>query len=140
MALKSYNFAKVAVSLGGRILTGFADGESITVERNEDAWTLRIGADGEGTRAKSNNRSGRVTMRFLQTAEANAILNSFAAADEIADAGAQPFFMKDVGGNSLYSAEQMWIVKRPAAGFGNEAGEREWVLETDNLVMFEGGN
>ncbi len=140
MALKSYNFGKVAVIFGGRQLTGFADGEAVSVERNEDAWSLLVGADGEATRAKSNNRSGRVTIRLLQTSESNAILNDFAKADDLADAGAQALFIKDNSGNSLYSAEQAWIVKMPAATHGNEAGTREWVLETDNLVINEAGN
>lgn len=140
MALKSFNFAKVAVSVGGRPITGFADGEAITVERNEDAFSLLVGADGEATRAKSNNRSGRITLRLLQTSESNLILNDFAQADEVGDAGLVPVFIKDASGNSIYTAEQAWVVKRPSAAFGAEAGDREWVLETDNLVMREAGN
>ena len=140
MALKAYNFAKVAVIFGGRQLTGFADGDAVTVERNEDAFTLLIGADGEGTRSKSNNRSGRVTVRLLQTSESNAILNAFAKADDLSDTGLQPLLVKDASGNSLYSAELAWIVKMPAATLGAEAGDREWVFETDNLVINEAGN
>lgn len=140
MALKTYNFKQVAVIVGGRQITGFAEGDAVTVERNEDSWTLQVGAEGESTRSKSNNRSGKVTLRLQQASESNAVLDGFRIADELADNGLVPVLVKDNSGNSLYSAEQAWVVKPPAAAHGNKSAEREWVLETDNLVILEAGN
>lgn len=140
MALKPYDFKQVAFILGGRIITGFAEGEAITVERDEDSFTLMVGADGDATRAKSNNRSGTVTIRLLQTSESNLILQGFASADELSNAGLVPMLIKDNSGNSLFTAEQAWVQKPPAASFGAEGTEREWVIRTDNLIMVHGGN
>lgn len=140
MALKTYDFKQVAVIVGGRIVTGFAEGTGVTVERNEDAWTLQVGAEGEATRSKSNNRSGRVTLTLQQASESNAILDAFRQADELSNNGLQPMLIKDNSGNSLYTAEQCWVVKAPSAAFGAESDSREWILETDALVIVEAGN
>lgn len=140
MALKTYDFKQVAVIVGGRIITGFSDGDAVQVERNEDAWSLQVGAEGEATRSKSNNRSGKVTLSLQQASESNAILSGFAKSDELSNGGLFPLLVKDNSGSSLYAAEQAWIVKSPAATLGMESAAREWVIETDNLQVFEGGN
>lgn len=137
--LKTYDFKEVAVTFGGRIITGFADGDAVAVELNEDEWTLQVGAEGEATRSKSNNNSAKVTIRLQQASESNAVLNAFAMADKLKNSGAQPFFMK-TGGGSVYSCLAAWVVKRPAAPYAAEAGVREWVLETDSMDILENGN
>jgi hypothetical protein len=140
MAVSTYDPKQVAIIFGGFSLSGFADGSFVTVERNEDAFTLQMGTDGEGTRSKSNNKSGRVTVRLMQSSESNAILSGIAKSDELSNSGVQPLMVKDNSGASLYVAEQSWIVKMPSAEYDREASEREWIIETDSLQMFEGGN
>ena len=138
--MQTFDFKKVALVIGGRLITGFAEGEAITVERDEDTWTLQVGSDGEATRSKSNNRAGKVTFRVKGASTANAILTGFIKADELNNGGLIPMMLKDNSGASLYSAEQGYLVKPPSAGYGAEETEREYVYQTDNLIMFEGGN
>ena len=137
---KTYNPKKVAVICGAFQITGFADGTFVNVEMNEDQWSLQMGTDGEGTRSKSNNFSARVTITLMQSSDSNQILQAFWNSDRVSDAGVFPFLLKDNSGRTLHAAEQMWVVKQPASEFGRESGSREWVLETDNLIPFEGGN
>jgi hypothetical protein len=140
MAAKTYDPSQVAIIVGGFQITGFADGSFLTVARNTDAFALYIGTDGEGTRAKSNNKSGRITLTLAQSSDSNAILSGIAAADELSNSGIVPVLIKDNSGNSLYAAETAWIVKAPDSEFGREVGAREWIIETDNLAVFVGGN
>jgi hypothetical protein len=140
MAVKTYDASQVAIIVGGFNITGFADGSFVSVERNADAFALYVGTDGEGTRAKTNNKSGRFTFTLSQSSDSNAILSGIAAADELKNAGVVPVLVKDGSGASLYAAETAWIVKQPAAEFGREIGSREWILETDELVVFTAGN
>jgi ribonuclease HI len=121
-------------------MTGFADGSFETVARNTDAFALYVGTDGEGTRAKSNNKSGKVTITLAQSSDSNAILSGIAALDELSNNGIVPLLIKDNSGLSLYAAETAWIVKQPDSEFGREIGSREWILETDSLAMFTAGN
>lgn len=137
---KTYDPSQLQIIVGGFQISGFADGSFVTVARNADAFALYMGTDGEGTRAKSNNKSGRITFTLAQSSDSNAILSGIAAADELANSGVIPVLVKDGSGISLYAAETAWIVKYPDSEFGREVGTREWILETDSLAVFVGGN
>lgn len=138
--VKTYDPKQVAVIVGGKIMAGFADGSFVKVERNEQAFNLKVGVDGEGTRAKSNNLSGKVTITLMQSSDSNDDLSGFAAADELSNTGAVPMLIKDASGRSLFSAVTAWVQKYSDAEFAKEAMTRAWVLETDELLVFEGGN
>jgi hypothetical protein len=140
MALKTYDPKKIVVIVGGAIITGFADGAFVRVERNNDTFSIASGSDGEVTRVKSNDKTGRITLTLQASSDSNDILSGFTALDELANAGVVPVLIKDVLGTSLATAARAWVVKPPAAEFGKEVGTREWVLETDELVWFVGGN
>lgn len=137
---KTYNPKKVAIICGGFEMRGLADGTFVTVALNEDQWSLQMGTDGEGTRSKSNNYSAQVTVSLMQSSDSNQVLQAFWNSDRLSDGGVFPLLIKDNSGRSLYAAEQAWIKKQPDAELSREASAREWVIETDNLVPFEGGN
>ncbi len=141
MALRVYDPKQITLIFGptGQI-TGFADGTFVTVEKNEDAFSLQIGTDGDGTRSKSNNQSGRITISLMQSSPANDVLSLIHNADLELGSGVFPLFIKDLQGNSIFEASQAWITRFPSAGYGREAEAREWVIETDNLIMFAGGS
>jgi hypothetical protein len=140
MAVKNYDFKKVSVIAGSQPLQGFAEGDAVTIETNEDAWLLLNGADGESTRAKNNNRSGRVTVVLLGSSSSNDYLSALHTADQLSGNAPFPIMVKDNTGTSLHSAATAWIVKPPAATFGKEASTRTWIFETDELITFHGGN
>lgn len=137
---KTYNPKKVAVIVGGFEMKGFADGTFVNIAMNEDQWSLQMGTDGEGTRSKSNNHSAQITISLMQSSDSNQVLQGFWNSDRLSDGGVVPLLIKDNSGRSLWAAEQCWVKKQPDAELGREAAGREWVLETDNLVPFEGGN
>ncbi len=135
----TYDPDKVVVSFMGNILTHFADGTFVTLERNEDAFTLMVGADGETARARNQNRSGTLTLTLMQTSPSNDILAALAAADELDGLGVGPLLVKDLQGSTLALAQNAWIKKIATAEFGKELGSREWVFEMDSLQLFNGG-
>ena len=138
--VKTYDASKVAVIIGGFVMGGYADGSFINVEHDEDAFALQIGTDGEGTRSKTNNRAGTVTLTLQQGSDSNDVLSGFAAADQIGNSGLFPLLIKDGSGRTVHQATTAWIQKMPATEFGREAGQREWVIRTDELISFVGGN
>ena len=140
MSVKTYDPKEVALIVEGVQMSGFAEGSFITVSRNADAWSLQVGADGEGTRSKSNNKSGRIAFTLMQSSDSNVIMSALALRDEVTSSGAVPVLLKDNSGDSLYMCETAWVVKFPDATFETDATGREWVLETDVLVPYEGGN
>jgi len=138
--MKNYNPKKVSVIIGVSLITGFADGSMVSVERNSDMYTLAMGTDGEGTRAKSNDKSGVITITLMHSSPSNAVLSALAALDEAVDGGVVPALIRDANGLTLHAAKQIWVRKRPVSSYEREATDREWILETDDLEMFDGGN
>ena len=140
MSAKTYDFKQVACILGTRQITGFAEGDSISVEYESNLFNTVVGADGEATRAKANNRSAKITLRMLKTSLGNDILNEYYQADLLSNGGTFPFMLKDNNGSELHAAEQCWVEKEPSTPFGQDAPIREWTLRTSFLVSTFGGN
>lgn len=141
--VKTYDSNQVIAVFGGVIMAdGREDGDFISIARNEEKYTLRVGADGEAARSRTNNNSTRVTVRLLNTSSANLALSALYNVGEAAGGNANvfPLLIQDLSGNSLYVAEQAWIVQMPAINFGKEVGTVEWVFETPSLAMVHGGN
>ena len=137
---RTYDPALVIINVDGRDISGFADGTFVGMERNNDAFTLTVGADGENTRAKSNDRSGRFTFTLQQSSPSNDILSEIASQDERANGGVVPVRVADKSGTTLGQAEKAWVVKKPATTFAKETENREWILETGELLLDVGGN
>jgi hypothetical protein len=142
LSTKLYDPQSVIVVFGDHRIEGFAENSMVTVERNEDTFALKVGVDGEGTRVRSANRSGRVKVVLMQTSESNRVLSGIQVADEKSPIGAgiRPLMTKDAMGHSMHFAKEAWIVKPTAAEYGKEVGEREWEFESADMENFEGGN
>ena len=143
MAVKTYDPNNILMIFGAiSIDGGLADGTFVTVEYNEDAFTLMMGSDGNGARAKSNNNSGRATFTVLQTSEVNQLLSAQHNIDKLSPSGdgIAPLLIKDKEGATLVAAGTAWIVKSANSEYAKEVSTREWIIETDNLDMLVGGN
>jgi hypothetical protein len=142
MGVNVYDPKSVVLAFGPILVSGYADGTFVIAERNEDNFVLMMGSDGEACRAKSNNKSGRVTVTLLQSSMTNDLLAAAAVIDERSTSGdgISPLLCKDNSGRGLFTAETAWIVKPATATYGREVENREWVFETNELIMFAGGN
>ena len=140
--LRTYDASEVVIIVSGVTIEGFADGDFVVVDDDEDAYTMQVGTDGEAARSKTNNRGATMTINTLQTSAANTQLSVLHNLDRNSSGGAGigPFLCKDNSGNALYNAENSWIQKRPTATFGREAQAREWVARTNNMQSVDAGN
>lgn len=142
MAVKTYDPSNVSMFYGAIPMSGFAQDSAITVEHDEDDWSLVVGVDGEGTRSKTSNRSATITVALMQSSAVNDLLSASRILDNDTPngTGGQALLIKDNSGRSLYSAVSCWIQKAPTAELNREATTREWTFRTDNLVALHGGN
>lgn len=138
--VKTYDPKQVSFIFGGKIGHGYADGTFIVVERDEPTFTKKVGVDGEACRAKSNNKGGKITITLLQSSEFNDDLAAFQAADELTNQGVQPALVKDNSGRTVCAAGTAWIQKPANGEFAKETSNRVWIIETDEIDMFIGGN
>jgi len=139
LALRSFDPKEVSVIIGEFIIAGFSD-DVITVARDNPNFEMVVGADGEATRVKSNDRSGTITITLQQASPSNDDLTSLVILDELSNAGVRPFFMKDNLGTTIFSAATCYIEMIPEAAFSKTQNDRSWVLKTDNLIQFLGSN
>lgn len=128
MPIETYSPGDTVLTVNGNIISGYADGTFITAEREVDAYTKVVGADGEVSRTKSANRSGRVTLTLKQTSASNAVLMAIAADDELLDAGVIDVYLKDNLGYTIFGGEG-WIVKQPNFELGSDEANREWMID-----------
>ena len=142
MAVKTYDPANVSAIYGTIPISGYSEDSAITVEHDEDDWTLQMGVDGEGTRSKTSNRSATVTISLMQSSATNDLLSAERELDinTPGGTGGKPFIIKDNSGTTLFSMETAWIQKPPTAELNREATAREWVFRTDVLQANHGSN
>lgn len=139
MGVKTYQAEFVAVSFQGVPLTGFAPGTFVSATRNNDTWAISVGSGGAATRAKTGDKSGRVTVSLLGSSESNEVLSAFTAIDEQVGTGVGALVVKDLSGGDTITAATAWVVKPPDQEKSNEETNREWVFETDILEIVNAG-
>lgn len=139
-AIKTYAPDKVTVVFDGAILTGYAEDSFIKIEMSTEAFTMHVGGDGEVSRTRNVDRTGKVTVKLKQTSDSNDILSAFYTADITSLQGYLPVIVKDNAGRTLAAGSSAWIQKLPDTEFGKEIGEREWIIDVADLNYFVGGN
>jgi hypothetical protein len=140
--LHHYDPDQVSVSLGGIPITGWADGEFVTIERESDAFSDVVGTDGEVTRSKTNDDRATIVFKLMQSSSSNILLSALYNLDKNTPAGAGvgPLMVRDAQGTSLYVAEKAWISRAPSVSFDRTATSREWTIRCAKLVEVHGGN
>jgi len=120
---------------GINIESGFADGEFIRIEQNEEDFQSIVGTDGSVTRFKTNNKSAKITIRLMQGSPSNAQLSALNRVDKAQPngAGVGALTIKNRQGSFLHTAEKCWISAPPAVSFDKTATVREWILECADL-------
>lgn len=139
MPLYTFDPKDLVLTVGGVAISGFADGEFVNIERTNDSFSMVSGADGDTSRAKSNDKTGQVTITLAQTSPSNAVLQGFAVLDEQSNDGVVPVIAKDLNGASIFFSKAAWVRKPASANFGKEIQNREWVLDCSDLDVFVGG-
>ncbi len=140
MTVKTYSPSKIQVIIAGNVMSGFAEGTFVGAEREDDAFTKHVGADGEVGRTQSANKSGEVTLTLAQYSASNDVLSSLAIADELTASSIFPVIIKDSGGTTILFSGEGWVRKLPAVEFSDEITDREWVLDMAKMEFFVGGN
>lgn len=142
--MKSYDPKNHTCIFAGKILSGFADGTFIKVKRNVDMFSLKVGVDGSGTRSKSNDKSGQVEISLMASSASNDDLSALALLDEqnlgSTSSGVGALVIKDNQGTSKVAAATAWIKKFPDWERAKEIGVLTWVIESDEIDIFLGGN
>ena len=137
---KTYDPKKIILTFRGILVRGYAGGTFINVNREADGFTKSVGASGDVTRVRSNDRSGTVAVTLQAESPANDALSAVAIADELTGDQTGALLLKDLNGTTLIRAEAAWIRKFPEFEYADEGGNREWMFDCAELEMLVGGN
>jgi hypothetical protein len=132
---KNWDPGRVVISFKGSLILGIAKGTFVNVERSEDAFSTDTGSNGDVTRVRNRNRTGTVTVTIQAASPSNAVLTTYALADEQFGLGSGAIQVEDLNGTMLAHGENAWIRKLPAAEGAAEASDREWVFEVAELEL-----
>lgn len=125
----SYDPDEVTILLNGDEVFGFAEGEMITVEKNEAHFTTHTGAKGETTRAAIRDNNYTVTIRLQQTSPFVNTLEGYKLANNVTIV--PPVWqlqIKDPSSFDGFFAAQAWLQEDPSRSWGNEVGVREYTF------------
>lgn len=117
-----------------------ADGEFLKVSRNNDSFTLTVGADGSPARAANADKSGTFVLTLLQTSPMNDILSAQLALDELTKSATSAAQVTDLRGTTKCSGNTCWVRKFADVTLEKGVSGREWTIETGKLQMFVGGD
>ena len=133
--MNQYGSKSVSVIVNGTPITGFMDGEFVTVTPTVEPAALHVGADGEATKVDNADQSGTAVLRLKQTSLSNAVLSALRATK-----ATFPIIVKDTGGTSFDSGAKAFISGAVAITYGQELAGREWTISIGKLISFSGGN
>ena len=137
----TYAAEKVIISIGGVTISGFTDGDFVTVKYDEDRYTKKAGADGEVGRSKNASRAGSIEVVLSGTSMANDELSALFNLAQIGGIDPPiPIAVADLSGRSLAAASNAWIKTVPDLVFGKDITDRKWTFDVADLVINVGGN
>lgn len=134
--MKNYDSNEVSVGFAGRDLaTSRADGDFVQLAFTGELYGMKAGADGEVTRFKLNDRSGKCTLTFLNTSEAHRVLTALYNEAEASVNGSDvaPLQVRSRSTGLSYHADLAWISKAPDIAFGKEVGDVAWEISYERL-------
>jgi hypothetical protein len=140
--LKEYNPSEIAMSFAGIPITGYADGEFVTIEPEGDWWNDYVGTDGDVARSRTNDHRVTITFKLAQYSDTNALLSAVMSADRLAPngAGVGALEIRDLQGTTQLTCAEAWIMGPPTVSFDREIGTREWKIRGAVLDGVIGGN
>ncbi|MUG68642.1 DUF3277 family protein [Paenibacillus campinasensis] len=123
-----YDPNDVSVIVDGVYLTGFAE-SMVTVEKSENNFEVKVGAQGDTLRTRVRNPLGTATVTLLADSPQRKLM------DTLANSGQLFSFAVIRAGDEQESVttEEAYIVKQPNREYGNEIGDREYEIQLLDL-------
>jgi hypothetical protein len=137
----TYDPGKLIFTFGGVYLSGFTDGDFLTVTQKSPAYTDEAGGDSEVIRTRSRDKRAEVKLRLWQTSRSNDDLTLFFANDQASPSGIiLPLFIHCLSTGTKHIAPQAWIRMLPEAQYGVKGKEREWCFDCAQMNTVLKGN
>lgn len=128
MAITTYDPKNVSVSVGGVIITGFADGTFVECSSASERHNTVVGAQGEVSVGVINDPRGTIKITLKQTSASVAYLNGIAKSKT-------PVAIHVAGAGETVSGSQALCKKLPDKSFGKDIGDRVFEFEVFDYTV-----
>jgi hypothetical protein len=82
-----------------------------------------------------------VTLHLSSVSQSNTYLSNLYNADRVTGQFILPLLIKDMAGDTLFSADQAWVSNFPEATRSRTIGTQDWVIQTGQIQSpIVGGN
>lgn len=132
--MKSFDLTRVLIAVDGVSITGFQDGDAVTIVFDNDFWNKVVGADGEVARSARNDRTGKITFNVLYSSKANETFNAILARQATLE-DVVGITIVDLQGGAEVEAPQCWIMKAPDITYSSDMGVQEWIFDTGQMTV-----
>ena len=139
----TYDPKQVDVIVGGYRIEGFGESSMVSISRETNPFSDKVGVDGEVARAKMYDRRATMTITLMQTSRSNEDLQTLFDADYAAPNGAGIVGVRVVdrsSGNTVFEAKSAWVQKDPDVSFESEVTEREWEIRLADYTPTHGSH
>ena len=125
----TYDFKNTSVMIDGFFVSGYADGDAISIAYRGDGVALTIGAAGDGEYSQSNDNSAEVTLSLQRTSAAQDYIEGL-----YHDKSEFTLTIIDKNDNSrTRSSEQCRVQKIADITSSAEASPREFIIIAPDL-------
>jgi hypothetical protein len=127
------------LNLAGIIVSGFAKGTFIEIERTEAVFTLKTGSQDDATRTINRNSSGKVKFTLMQQAPCNDRLMELLQKDMDTLLGYGALSFTEFLSTTVADTAWAWIEKIPKVERGEESMVVQWEVDCHKLKIKVGG-
>ena len=125
----TYDPGAVGFTLNGVEITGWAEGDMITVEKNEPHFNVHVGTKGEVSRARIRDNTYTVTIRLQQVSPSIPAIEGFKILDNVTKMPPLVVLkVKDPATKDELMAGKAWLMEDPTRAWGNEISVREYTF------------
>lgn len=127
---KTYDPMDVTTIVGGVYLTGYGE-DLVSVVKDEEQFTVAVGAQGDVTRSKVNNPLGTITVTLQRTSPQVPYLDGLANSGKLV-----PVSVVYAGTPKETNISTQAYLKKPAdREYGAEAGDKTYEFQCLDLSM-----
>jgi hypothetical protein len=133
--IKTYSPQSVRIAWAGVPITGYADGEFVTITPNSDLTDEVVGAAGDVALTKIANYTAMVTVTLLQNAESNLYLSNIYAAQQRADdIVRENLTIVDPSGSTLYECRDAHLKTAAPVTLSDGQNAKTWTWFVSNMI------
>ena len=136
--VKTYSASEMIITANGKQVTGFSDGDLVTISLDEDKFAKYKSVDGPVSRSHNVSNSGMFKFSLAQTSVANQIFSAALNLDDLSPSGKVPlaiFISDPLSNGTFFTALKCWVKGMPEAAFAKEIGTYEWEVDASYIAF-----